>query len=364
MKLIDAYILKSFLVPLFYCLMGFILVYIIYDLFEHLNDFLEAKTPLGLVIKFYLLLMPSVLIFIVPVSLLLSVLYSLSQLTRYNELTAMRASGVSIYRLMIPFIFTGLFASLIVGVVHETLGPWSMYWTEQLLRYEKHKDDRHIEIYIIHNRAYRFVEERRDWWVGSFDTRTFDMKDVQVTQQREDGSDLIKISAKEARLLDGRWWFFEVNTQHYDQDSNPMGPPQFVKRKEMPEITERPDNFLNEIKDPEFLSSRALYHYIKTHQHLSNDIIARFKVDFHHRMAMPWTCFVVTLIGIPFGSQTGRKGALLGVLLCLSLFFSYYVLVNLGLALGKKQTLEPWLAAWGPNILLFIITPPLIFRMR
>ena len=77
MKLIDKYLLRSLAVPLAYCLLGFALIYVIYDLFDNLPDFIDAKTPFPDVFRFYLLLLPSVLIIIAPISMLLSVLYSL-----------------------------------------------------------------------------------------------------------------------------------------------------------------------------------------------------------------------------------------------------------------------------------------------
>ena len=98
MKLVDKYLLRSLAVPLVYCLLGFCLIYVIYDLFDNLPDFIDAATPLPEVLRFYALLMPSVLIIIAPISLLLAVLYSLSSLTKNNELTAMRAMPPSLVR--------------------------------------------------------------------------------------------------------------------------------------------------------------------------------------------------------------------------------------------------------------------------
>jgi lipopolysaccharide export LptBFGC system permease protein LptF len=137
---------------------------------------------------------------------------------------------------------------------------------------------------------------------------------------------------------------------------------------EMSLFNEAPQDFINARKDvrenPEQFSSREYLEYLENYPSLSESTIARVKVDFHHRLAMPWTCFIVALLGIPFGAQTGRRGAFLGVLLTLGLFFGFYILINLGLAFGKKQLLVPWLAAWGPNLLFLLIGAVLIHRMR
>jgi lipopolysaccharide export system permease protein len=362
MKLIDRYLLKNFLVPLGYCLTAFILIYMVFDLFDNLSNFIKAGTPLPSVLKFYALLIPSVLVFIVPISLLLSALYSLSQLTKNNELTAMRASGISLYRLVTPFIGVGIAASLLVAVVNEVLAPWSAYWSYQFI--ESLDSQNEVNIYKARNLAYKNESYRRIWLIGTFDTRTFTMENVEMIQQREDDSDDYKIQAPKAQWLDGRWWLSNPVIQRYDKRGHPMGPPKVETNLELTECSETPEDFLNEIKDPAYLSSRAIIEYLRTHQQLSDSTIARIKVDLHYRQAMPWTCLVVVLLGIPFGSQTGRKGALLGIILALSLFFSYYILINVGMVFGKKQMLEPWLSVWLPNMVFFIIGSVLVHRMR
>lgn len=362
MKIIDRYLLRTFLVPFFYCLTAFMMIYVIFDLFDNLNDFVEGKTPLLLVVKYYLILLPSVLIRIVPISLLLAVLYSLSSLTKNNELTAMRASGISIIRLMVPFLSVGLAFTIIVGFVHETVGPGAAYWCYNFVREQKKNDP--AAVYIKQDLAIKHQGTRRIWLVGEFDIRDSRMRQIEVIQQREDTSDAMKIRAKEAQWLDGRWWFKDLVEQTYDLDGNPMGPPRFALTEEMVDLTEQPSLFLNEFKDPEFLSSLELVDYLKTHQHREPAALARIEADLHSRLAMPWTCFIVTLLGIPFGSQTGRKGAFLGVALSIGLFFSYYVLVNVGLGVAKKMVVPAVVGGWLPNIIFLIIGLIMVYRMR
>lgn len=347
--------------PLFYCLAAFLMIFIIFDLFSHLSDFIEAGTAFPQIIRFYVFLIPSIIVYVVPISLLLAVLYSLSQLTRNNEIVAVRACGVSLYRLLVPYIVVGFFASVGVWIINESIAPWSAYWTEQFVRGEKHRDD--VSIFVAHNLAYRNPIERRNWFIGEFDTRTYNMRHIEVTQLREDGADKLKYTARDGQWLDGRWWFSHVQIQEFDERGNPRLP-KMDMRREMIELTETPRDFINVTKDPEFLSSRELIEFLRVHRHLSSDTIARIEVDLQYRLAMPWTCFIVTLLGLPIGSHTGRRGAMLGIALALTLFFSYYVFINFGLALGKNQTLPPWLAAWFPNMLFLGIGLVELYRMR
>ncbi|HBA82909.1 MAG TPA: hypothetical protein DCZ95_02330 [Verrucomicrobia bacterium] len=361
MKIIDKYLLRTLGTPLTYCLIGFSMIFVIFDLFDNFSDFMEANTSFLDILKYYLFLFPAIISFIVPISLLLSVLYALSTLTRSNELTAMRASGVSLYRLMVPFLTVGLSFSVAVGVINETVAPWSTYWKDQFLQIQGHEGE--TSIHAAFNIAYKNDADRRIWWIGEFNTQTFDMKNVIVTQQRLDGIDEYKIQAKEGRWLDGRWWFQELSVQNYTLDGQPMGAPKFELNRELTGYAETPRIFMAEIKDPQFFSSLELWNYVRA-KNLSDDRLARYMTDLHSRLAMPWTCLIVMLLGIPFGVHTGRKGAFLGIVFALSLFFGFYAMSNLCVALGKNQTLPPLVAGWLPNVFFFVVGSVMINRLR
>lgn len=362
MKLIDRYLLGTFVVPFFYVLMAFCLLYVVFDLFDNLSDFIEGDTPPPLVFKYYLILLPSVLVRIVPISLFLAVLYSLSTLTKNNELTAMRACGINIARLMVPYIAVGLLASLSVAAIHETIGPKAAYWCRNFVREQKRADPNLV--YIKRQLALKYQEGRRSWLIGEFDTRTFAMRDIEITQQREDFSDEWRARAREARWLDGRWWFRDVEERDYDTESNPIGPARFSLTREMYQLTETPDFFLNEVKEPEFLTSRQLAEYLRVNSRRDPAALARIRADMHFKIAEPWTCLIVTLLGIPFGAQTGRRGAMLGVSLSIGLMFAYYVLVNIALSMAKNMVIPAYIGPWLPNALFLIIAIILIRRMR
>lgn len=362
MKLIDRYLLGTFLVPFFYILMAFCLLYVVFDLFDNLSDFIEGDTPPLLVAKYYLVLLPSVFVRIVPISLFLSVLYSLSTLTKNHELTAMRACGISIARLMVPYMVVGVLASLGVAAIHETIGPKAAYWCRNFVREQRRADPNLV--YVKRQLAIKYQNGRRSWLIGEFDTRTLAMRDIEISQQREDLSDEWRARAKEARWLDGRWWFRDVEERDYDLDSNPVGPVRMSLTREMSNLTETPEFFLNEVKEPEFLTSRELAYYLRVNSRRDPSALARIRADMHFRIAEPWTCLIVTLLGIPFGAQTGRKGAMLGVSLSIGLMFSYYVLVNVALSMAKNMVIPAFLGPWVPNLLFLTVAIVLIRRMR
>ena len=93
-RLLDRYVVKQFMVPFVYCLVAFNILFIVGDLFEHLDDFLEIPNWPTVMVKYYLLFIPSTFNYIAAISVLLSLLYSLGALKKYNEISAMRSAGV------------------------------------------------------------------------------------------------------------------------------------------------------------------------------------------------------------------------------------------------------------------------------
>lgn len=362
MKLIDRYILRQFFVPLAYCLATFCMIFVIFDLFDHLSDFIEAGTPVPQVVRYYLFLMPSLLIYIVPISLLLGLLYGLWRMTKHHEITAMRASGISIVRLMVPLLIVGLSASLLVGVIQEAVAPWAAYWSEQFIERQKRGDD--LSLRCALDLTYKNESQHRIWVIRKFDLKTFNMEGITVVQQRSDGSDLETMSADEGKFYDGRWWFFNVRIQKYDFYDNPVGPVRQEARREMIDWNEAPRAFVNEVKNPLLFSSWELWEFMKTHRNLSEQTYARYTVDMHSRLAMPWTCLVVMFFGIPCGMHTARKGAFMGILAALGTFFGYYMLMNVCQWLGKSQIIESFWSAWLPNLFFALVGLWLMARVR
>ncbi|RKX43343.1 MAG: hypothetical protein DRP64_08370, partial [Verrucomicrobia bacterium] len=141
MRILNRYLFNNLLHPLVYLIVAFTLLFIIGDLMDNASDFLEAGTgPLAMA-YYYTLRLPSMVIMIVPLCLLLAVLYSLSTLTRHSEITAMRASGISIYRIVRPYMLMSIACLLFTAVVNEYTGPKFAYRAEKFVENQKHTEE-------------------------------------------------------------------------------------------------------------------------------------------------------------------------------------------------------------------------------
>jgi lipopolysaccharide export system permease protein len=360
MKILVRHLFNNLLQPLLYLLVAFTLLFVIADLMDNGSKLLRSGATPGMMIHYYSLQLPALVIFIVPICLQLASLYSLSMLTRHSEIVAMRASGVSIYRIVRPYMIMGLICFLFTAVVNEYTGPKYAYRAKQLMDSQTQaSEDTYFEQIPFENPTYG-----HSWYIESFDTRTFTMEGITLRQYREDGSDEAKITARKGHWLDHRWWFEDGAVQRYDENNNLEGQAATFQTREMRELTEIPEDFLGEAKPAEYQSSLELRKYIRTHQFLSSETLTKYEVDFHHKLTMPFICIIATLIGIRVGTHTGRKGALSGILLAIGLFFGFYGLQFTMEYLAKQMIIVPWIGAWTSIIVFAIFGSIEIHRMR
>jgi lipopolysaccharide export system permease protein len=360
MKILTRYLFNNLLKPLLYLMLAFTLLFTIADLMDNASKFLNAGTSPLAMAYYYTLRLPSMVIMIVPICLLLAVLYSLSSLTRNNEITAMRASGISIYRIIRPYLLMSIICFLFTAVVNEYTGPRFAYRADQFVAHEKHAED---DVYF-EQIAFKNPTAGHIWYIERFDTRTFTMQNLKLVQQREDNTDRVMYNADKAHWMDGRWWFEDGTMQDYDEQGNLAGPAQSFTTREMRNLPEVPEDFMGEIKDPAYQSSIELWNYLQTHQFLSPELLTKYEVDFHHRLSMPFVCFIIAMIGIPVGAHTGRKGAFSGIMLALGMFFAFYGVQIVMEYMAKQMYVASWAGPWSSIILFFVIGSIMIHRMR
>ena len=134
MRLLDRYLLRELLVPLGYCLCGFLLFWISSDLFVRLGDFQKKGLGARDIGEYYLVSLPEFLVLVLPIALLLAMLYALTNHARHQEITAIRAAGVSLWRLSLPYLGVGFLASLGLFAINEFWAPTSEERAEAILK--------------------------------------------------------------------------------------------------------------------------------------------------------------------------------------------------------------------------------------
>jgi lipopolysaccharide export system permease protein len=364
MRLLDRYLLRELFIPLGFCLCGFLIFYVAFDLIGSLNHFQEQNLLAGDVIEYYLVKIPDIIVFILPVTLLLALLYALTNHSRHHEITAIRAAGVSLWRLSLPYLAVGLLFSGIVFVLNEFWVPDSQAKQERIM--QRRRNDGSADLSKPTALGFHNTRDGRNWIIGSYNFKTDAMSDPQVFWSSQ-GTNYHLVS-KRANHTNDVWIFYDVNLfRGSDRE--------ITNELAMPQFTEQPREFRNEARFAKRFQGKLaadgakipifeIVDYLSVHPDLSPKYERWLRTQLHGRIAAPWSCFVVVLIAIPFGAASGRRNVFMGVAGSIVICFVYFILLQLGLALGTGGFLPAWIAAWLPNAFFGITGIWLMLRVR
>ena len=359
MRLLDRYLLRELLLPLGYCLGGFLVFWIAFDLFNELAQFQQHHLRGGDVAEYYLVKLPELLITVLPVALLLALLYALTNHARHHELVAIRAAGVGLWRLSAPYLAVGVAASLLLLVLNEIVAPnGNELAADILLRHSPNK-----AAVTVWQRNLHLINDAdgRTWDIGAYNTESAEMLSPHVEWRQPDGTRM-RLYAERATREQGVWTFHTVLLFRHQPPDNLVEPLRFTTNiLAAPEFTETPRLIKSEIKINSMDSFRVakkirftlaeIADYQRLHPHLQGLRRAELATQFHGRLAAPWTCLVVVLVALPFGALTGRRNVFVGVAASVFIVFAFFLLSRLGLVLGTGGHLPGWLAAWLPHLL-------------
>jgi lipopolysaccharide export system permease protein len=368
---LDRYLLRELLVPLGYCLCGFLIFYVAFDLIFQVQRFLENKMLFIDILEYYVVTLPELLVEqVLPVSLLLALLYTLTNLSRYNELTAIRTAGVGLWRLSLPYIGVGAVFGLVVLVIGE-------FWLPSASERAKFILERRVagatQRDWVPNLEFYNEPALRDWNISRFNRRTSQLDRLRVQWNIGNGTNEL-IGAKSASYEDNQWNFYDAVVWRWRTGD----PPTFVESNAVLRIAfpETPAWLRSEIKvnslnpsdaakgqGPQ-LSIREILEFIRLHAHVSREKKAMLLTQLNGRLAAPFTCLAVVLIALPFGAKAGRHNVFVGVASSIFICFGYFVLQRLSVGLGVGGYLPPVVAAWLPNAVCGAAGLALLARMR
>ena len=374
MRLLDRYLLRELLVPFAYCVAGFWIFWTAFDVFTELEELQESSVGLVDVLAYYLIKTPESLVVALPLALLLSLLYALTNHSRHHELTAIRAAGVGLWRIAAPYFAVGLVLSMAVFAMNELWLPRSLDAAEDILKGKKKAQANKWERKL----GFANPRQNRTWLIEAYNTTTHVMLRPFVEWKLDTGT-LLQIWAERAVYSEGNWVFTNVQERTFPAIRGEYPIVTQTNRLVIEEFSETPQEIESAIKISRIssfkeakraqLSIREILNYKRLH--LSDDsrprtmsTMAMLDTKLHGRLAAPWTCLVVVLIALPFGALPGRRNVFVGVASSIVICFAYFVLVQLGLALGSGGYVPGWIAAWGPNAIFAIAGVVLTFRIR
>lgn len=365
MRILFRYVLAAFLLPLTYCLVTFVALYAVIELVDTFSDIMEAKPPLGTVLLYFAGYVAPLFEWLLAAALLLASLYTMWQLCRHSEVTAMRASGLGLSTIIAPMIAVAVFLSLIAALNLEFFAPYAAEASKRI----KQRNFQPYGADVRDNIHYYNTAAQRIWRINRMDLfQPEEIEGVQITFERPNGTREMDISCKRAVYKDGMWWLFYPQYTWFDEIGMRAEPvlPGFneLPLRVMPTLSESPADFVNETRDWNFLPIRARLRFLRVHPNLSDDERHSKWYDIHYRFAAPWAGVVITLFAIPMGIATGRQSVFKGILTAIALFFAFFATVNVGMILAKKEMLPAMAGAWLPNLIFLAMGLWLLWRQR
>ena len=360
MRIISTYILKEYSKPFLEGVFAFVLIMFISHLFEKLDTFTMFKPSINVISLYLIHKIPQWAVQILPVAILLGALFSLHSLSRTNQIMAMKASGINLWRLIIPLLCLSLFISIISFVLEESIVPSANQKSEYLYNIKiKHRSPKKYK----KKKIIIAGDERRQYVIDYYNHRHKKMYNVTINQFSQKSILIKRIDAERAEWQNDRWIFYNGIIRIFDSADGKSIIKQESFEKKGFNLSETPDYFGRKRQNLEEMNLKEISEYIKLLEKNGFSTLNE-KVTFHSKIAFPFTCLICMLLGIPFGLWGSTLSKSANFALCLFISFIYWGTISVGQALGMNKILPPILAAWIANLIFGMLGIILIVKTK
>lgn len=364
-RIIDEYIVREVATLFVLVLAGFVLLLIVFTFFDRLGDILRNHIALAIVGEYLLNLTPSLLYQIAPLAVLIAVLVTFSVLNRNSEIIAMKATGISLYRLVIPIVSIAASLAICLFLFDQYYLPQANRRQESLLNVIKGKPPQtylHPEAQWIFGPKSAPGEPGSIFYYEFFDPDTNEFANLSVFEFNPATFQLTgRIFAQRAVWdVDSRSWHFENGWVREIQGSNVTSYRTFLETN-FPEIHAVPDYFKKEDLQSQEMNFGQLYRYIRDLRQSGFDT-KRLSVALWHKLSYPLIAVVMAVLAIPFALSMGRRGSITGIAVAIGVALAYWVVDGLFGAMGNVNFLPASMAAWFADILFGLVGGYLLLR--
>ena len=349
-RLLDRYIIRKFIGTFFVALLLIIVIVIIFDISEKIDDFVDKEATLhAIIFDYYLNFIPYFINMFSPLFVFITVIFFTSKLAGNSEIIAMLSGGVSFGRLMYPYFLSALFIALMSLSLNLFVIPSA---NERRLAFEEHyikgqkfyNTNRNIH-YQIAPGEFVYVESFSTWNNTAY---KFTLESI------EDSHLVSKLSAESAAWdsTSGSWRLKNYVIRDYTTSRQRI----IAQGKELDTVIRLTvDDFYRRENTVETLTYNELDELIEMQRMRGDSMVKYSLIEKHTRFAVPFSAFILTLIGVSLSSKKRRGGIGLNLGVGIALSFSYILFLRFSQMFVITDTLPPWLAMWLPNILYAVI---------
>jgi lipopolysaccharide export system permease protein len=350
MKILDRYLVKQFLLTIIFGLLAFTLIFVVIDMMENLDDFIDQNVSMDIILNYYLVFSPEIIKLITPVAVLFAALFTAGKAANLSEITAIKASGVSLFRFMIPFLITTLFVCLC-----------SIYFAGYVVPHANSVKVNLERKYL--NRGFVFTGSNiffKDSPSRIVNIAFFDNSQNQahrISIQEFDISDPTKmISRVDAVKMTydtvSRKWIAENGVKRFFNPEKESAAN--FNQLTYADLNFSPEDLATKQQKPEEMNLHELKKLIGSQVREGTDPKSTL-IEYYSRFSFSLSSIVVVLFGIPLAATKRRRGGLaLQVGINILVTFVYLVFMKVSQAFGKNGALDPMLTAWFANLIFLV----------
>jgi len=348
-KLVDKYIIQHFTGKVLMTVMAFIVIFLLVDIVDHLDHIMDSEMPRGEIMHYYYHTVPWYFSLGLPMSLLLATVFTFGILQKNNELSALKASGVSIRRLSIPLLIMGLFFSIFSFYFDN------LYVTEHLQK----RNELGTKYNLIRSKTQKmkkkdiFRQETKNEVLGirRYQFRNQTAHNISI-QKFSDGNLISRLDAPLMKWnADEKYWILpNYFTRSWEDETQ-----SFYKSEKdsILKLNFTPTDLTQTTVKPEEMNYWELKKFVnKLEQHGVKD--PRWAVNMYFKPAFACTSLLMVLFGLSLSIRKPRSNLAVGIGISIFVIFIYYAAIKTGQSLGYKGSLSPFLSVWIPNLIFFL----------
>ena len=357
--IIDRYLVRQFLVFVGLGVLVGGVLFVVVDLLQTLDRFLRIKPPLWLILQHLAFNMPGEIYKGLPLIVLIATVFLFLSLTRQRELDALKAAGISLYRVSLPIFLTAFVICVLAVFFQEIALPELSTRAEEVDRVK------------IRGMLPRHLQRQSQIWYRSSDTRFLRMTLLDPVEKSMEGLLVLDID-RDWRLLDrldtrkARWtpdgWQLSGGVIRRVDGANRVRSDAFEAR--LAAMPEHIDDFTEVQKPVDTLSFLELRAFVAKLRESGHEV-GKYLVQLYSRLSFPLVHFIMVLVGIPFALASPRSGGrAMGVGVAIAIAVGYWMVHSVALALAQADLLPPALAAWTANVVFAGLGTALFLNAR
>jgi len=359
---LDRYLINQFWVILGIAIMGFLSIFLVVDLIENLDRFMDNKVPAGVVLKYYIYTIPYFISIGLPMAVLISTVFSLGYMVKQNEWTAMKASGISLYRVATPLVACGFLLSGVSFLLDNNLVA---YGNEK--RFEIDRD------YVKRKSRHKLKNTLKDIFLQKNSSSHISLSKYQI--QKQIGYDLTMVDLNQLTIRERidakklswnsdllKWSVSDFSIRQFDKRGLETNV-KIGKNDSLMNLGFIPADIQQQARKPDELDYYKLTERIMQLKENGVDTV-KWEVTRYIKISFAFTNLIVILCGIPLVVLKEKNSLSFGAGASVFVIFGYYAFIKFGQSLGFKGVIEPLASAWIGNVIFTAVAIILFLKSK